>query len=164
VTQSTASADALLRQELLQRLSGRGAHMPFEEAVKDFPVERINDPFPNGSYSAWGLIEHLRITQWDILDYIRNPNYQHMEWPKDYWPPERSTASSEDWSKTVEAFLRDKAELAALVESLETDLTAEIPWGNGHTILREVLLVCDHNAYHIGEFAIIRQVMGTWRR
>ena len=155
-------SDTVLRELVLQRLRGRGAHMPYEEAIKDFPPDRINDKFPNGSYSSWALLEHLRIAQWDILDYIRNPDYLHMQWPKDYWPDESKSATPEEWDATVRAFLSDRAELEAMVEDTKTDLYAEIPWGNGHTILREMLIVSDHNAYHIGEFAIMRQVMGTW--
>jgi hypothetical protein len=155
-------ANQVLREQLLMRLKGRGAHMPFEDAVNDFPLDRINERFPNGTYSSWGLVEHLRIAQHDILDYIRNPDYRHMQWPKDYWPDETTTASAEDWQATIEAFLSDRGELEAMVEDPETDLYAEIPWGNGHTVLRELLIVSDHNAYHIGELAIMRQVMGTW--
>ncbi len=155
--------DSELRQQLLGRLRGRGAHMPFEEAVKDFPMERINEKFPNETYSAYGLVEHLRRSQWDILDYIRNRNYEHREWPKDYWPAEEQVATPDNWKSAVEGFLADRRRLEAMVEDPDVDLTSEVATkGSGHTILREILLVCDHNAYHIGEFAIIRQVMGTW--
>lgn len=158
----TTDNDALLRQQLIGRLRGRGAHMPFEEAVSDFPIERINDAFPNGTYSAWGLIEHLRIAQFDILDYTRNPEYRHLQWPAEYWPAPEKQASAAEWQATVQAFLDDQAALIALVEDPATDLYAAIPWGGDHTVLREVLIVCDHNAYHIGELAIMRQVMGAW--
>lgn len=154
--------DSSLREQLLQRLRGRGAHMPFEEAVKDFPADRINDRFPNGDYSSWGLVEHLRITQRDILDYVRDPQYRHMQWPLDYWPDPEKQASPQEWKETIDAFLADKAQLEALVQDPKTDLFAPIPWGGDHTVLREILIVTDHNAYHIGELAIMRQVMGTW--
>jgi hypothetical protein len=108
-------------------------------------------------------VEHLRRSQWDILDYIRNPKYEHKQWPKDYWPAEDEVATPEDWSRSVEGFLSDQKQLEAMVEDPDVDLTSEVATrGSGHTILREILLVCDHNAYHIGEFAIMRQVMGTW--
>lgn len=154
--------DSLLREQLVQRLRGHGAHMAFEEAVTDFPVDRINDRFPNGDYSSWGLVEHLRLAQLDILDYIHDPDYEDKEWPKDFWPNPDKTASAAEWDATIDAFLSDLRQLEAIVQDLSTDLHAAILWGGDHTVLREVLLVCDHNAYHIGELAIMRQVMGTW--
>jgi hypothetical protein len=154
--------EALIRSQLVQRLRGRGAHMPFEQAIADFPMDRINDKFPNGTYSSWGLIEHLRLTQHDILAYCTNPDYEHREWPREYWPSEDAMATAEDWSNTVEGFLAELDGLIAIVENPETDLYVPIPWGGDHTILREILIVTDHNAYHIGELAIMRQTMGTW--
>jgi hypothetical protein len=154
--------EEVLRGLLLQRLRGHGAHMPFEEAVKDFPMAAINSVFPKGTYTPWALLEHLRLTQLDILDYVRDPNYAHKSWPKEYWPPEGKQVTAADWDATVSQFLADRLELEGLVEDSATDLYAKIPWGGDHTILREVLIVSDHNAYHLGEFAIIRQVMDTW--
>ena len=154
--------DALVRDQLVQRLRGRGAHMPFQDAVADFPMDRINEKFANGTYSSWALLEHLRLTQRDILDYCTDPNYRHHEWPRDYWPAEDAVASPDDWARTTEVFLRELDELIAIVENPETDVYAPIPWGGDHTIMREVLIIADHNAYHIGEFAIMRQVMATW--
>lgn len=138
--------------------------MTLEEAVVDFPAERRNTRFPNGTYSPWHLLEHLRLAQWDILDFMRNPAYQEREWPQEYWPPETAQASNEDWNQTLESFQRDMQALQDLAMDPRTELHARIPWGTGQTILRELLLVADHNAYHIGEFAIMRQVMGTWGR
>jgi len=155
-------SERVLRDLLLQRLRGRGAHMPFEEAVKDFPMAAINARFPNGTYSSWGLLEHIRLTQLDILDYVHDPNYAHKQWPKEYWPDESKQVTPAEWDATIAAFLADRLELEKLVEDPETDLYAKIPWGGDHTILREILIVSDHNAYHLGEFAIVRQVMGTW--
>jgi hypothetical protein len=154
--------ERLLRELLLQRLRGRGAHMPFEEAVKDFPMASINTVFPNGTYTPWALLEHLRLTQLDILDYVRNPLQAHKEWPKEYWPPEGKQVTPQQWDETVSSFLADRLELEKIVEDPASDLYAKIPWGGDHTILREVLIVSDHNAYHLGEFAIMRQVMDTW--
>lgn len=154
--------DTLVREHVLQLLRGGNAHMPFEDAVADFPMARINDVFPNGTYTPWHLLEHLRISQWDILDFIRNPNYQEMEWPKDYWPAPDSQATEAEWQRTIAQFQDDMRQLQQMVSDPQTDLYARIPHGTGQTILREMLLVADHNAYHIGEFAIMRQVMGTW--
>lgn len=151
-----------LRDELLSLLTPGNAHMTFEDAVAIFPMEHINMVFPNGTYTPWHLLEHLRISQWDILDFIRNPHYQEIEWPKDYWPPQDQQATPEDWQRTIAAFQADLRALQDLVRDPQTDLMATIPHGTGQTILREILTVADHNAYHIGEFAIMRQTMGTW--
>lgn len=136
--------------------------MTFDEAVHDFPLMHINTTFPKGTYSPWHLLEHIRIAQYDILDFIRNQDYKELEWPKDYWPSRGRKATERNWRNTVRAFHRDSAELWGIVSDPETDLCAEIAHGTGQTVLREILLVADHNAYHIGEFAIMRQVMGTW--
>jgi hypothetical protein len=155
-------ADAVVREQLVQRLRGRGAHMPFEEAIKDFPMEQINARFPNGTYSAWGLVEHLRRTQADMLDYVTNPSYEHREWPQDYWPDESETATAEDWTNSVNGFFSDLNAFIAIVEDEATDLYAPLAWATQHNMLRCLLIICDHNAYHVGEFAIMRQVMQTW--
>ncbi len=157
-----SQADAIVRDQLVQRLRGRGAHMPFEEAIKDFPMERINDRFPNGTYSAWSLVEHLRRTQADMLSNITNPEYVHGNWPDDYWPEEGEIASPEDWTDSVNGFFSDLDAFIAIVEDEPTDLYGPMPWAPEHNIMRGVLIICDHNAYHIGELAIIRQVMETW--
>jgi hypothetical protein len=136
--------------------------MTFDEAVANFPMERINDRAPNVPYSPWHLLEHMRIAQWDILDFVRNPNYAEMRWPDDYWPAPDATADAAAWNETLRAFRADFEAVCALVSDPATDLYATIPHGDGQTILREALLVADHNAYHTGEFAILRQVMGTW--
>jgi hypothetical protein len=125
-------------------------------------MDRINETFPNGTYSSWALLEHLRLTQHDILDYCTNPDYKALPHPEGYWPADGVTATAADWDNTIEVFLRELEELVAIVENPDTDLYAPIPWGGDHTILREVLIVTDHNAYHIGELAIMRQAMGTW--
>ena len=159
---STTTTDTLLREQLLFLLNGGNAHMTLDEAVADYPVASMNTLFPNGDYSSWQLLEHIRLSQWDILDFIRNPGYQEREWPKDYWPPQSAQASEADWNETLASFQRDMQALQAITMDPQIDLHARIPWGTGQTVLRELLLVADHNAYHIGEFAIMRQVMGTW--
>jgi DinB superfamily len=159
---SKTTTDTLLREQLLHLLKGGNAHMTLDEAVAGYPAESMNTLFPNGDYSSWHLLEHIRLSQWDILDFIRNPEYQELEWPKDYWPPQAAQASDADWKETLASFQRDMQALQAIALDPQIDLHARIPWGTGQTVLRELLLVADHNAYHIGEFAIMRQVMGTW--
>jgi hypothetical protein len=156
--------DDTLRRELIQLIDGVGAHMSFDEAVADFPDDAINRRPPNVDYTPWQLIEHLRFTQADILDYIRNRTYIESDWPEAYWPARDATATPEQFARTVEDFRSDQAALRNIVADPSTDLTAPIPNTPGHTILREVRIVGDHNAYHVGEFAILRQVMGTWPR
>jgi hypothetical protein len=156
------ATDLVVREEVLHLLRGGNAHMSFADAVRNFPMEHINTKFPGGTYTPWHLLEHLRLTQWDILDFIRNPAYQEREWPREYWPPQDQEATEEDWQLTISTFVADGQTLQALAENSATDLYARIPHGTGQTILRELLLVADHNAYHIGEFAIARQMMGTW--
>ncbi len=156
------SSDQVVRDQLLALLNGGNAHMPFEEAVADFPSEHFNTHPPNITYSPWHILEHLRIAQWDILDFIRNPDYVTPEWPKDYWPDPGETADQAQWDQTINTFLSDAQSLRDIVSEPKTDLFAPIPHAPDYTILREMLVVSDHNAYHIGEFAILRQVMGTW--
>ena len=153
---------AALREELIFHLVKGHAHMPLDEAVADFPMDRINDIFPNGSYSAWALLEHIRISQWDILDFIRNKDYAVIEWPRDYWPAPGKLACAAGWQATLEGFKADRQALVDLVRDPATDLYARIPWGDGQTVMREIMVVTDHNAYHVGEFAIMRQARATW--
>jgi alkylation response protein AidB-like acyl-CoA dehydrogenase len=156
------AARDILREELLAFIDGRGAHMPFDAAVAEFPADAINRRPPEVPYTPWHLLEHVRIAQRDILDYIRDRAYLAPTWPEEYWPAPDATASPAEFARTVEAYREDRAALRELVADPATDLLAPIPGTPGHTILREVRLVGDHTAYHIGEFAILRQVMGTW--
>ncbi len=154
--------DKTLRQQLLQLLRGGNAHLTFDDAVARFPLEHINSYPPEVSYTPWHLVEHLRIAQWDILEFTRDPGHVSPPWPEGYWPDPGATADEATWQASLAAFRSDLAAMEAIVQDPEIDLTAEIPHAPGYTYLREVLLVVDHNAYHIGEFAILRQVMGTW--
>ena len=152
----------ILRGQLIALIDGRGAHLPFDDAVADFPADAINRQPPNVPYTPWHLLEHIRIAQRDILDYIRDRAYLAPNWPEEYWPARDASATPEQFALTVEGFRSDAIALRELVADPATDLVATIPNTPGHTVLREVRLVSDHNAYHLGEFAILRQVMGTW--
>jgi hypothetical protein len=153
---------ALLREQLLTFLRGGQAHMPFEEAVADFPMALINTRPPHVTYTPWHLIEHMRIAQWDILEFIRNPGHISPAWPTGYWPNPSSQASPAQWANTLAAFRQDMRAVEALVSDPATDLYRVIPHGSGQTILREILLVADHNAYHTGELGVCRQVIQAW--
>ena len=164
IASAVQDRDRLLRDQLLDLLRGGHAHMPFAEAVADFPETHINTRPPNVDYTFWHLVEHLRITQADILDYLTNANYQAPEWPREYWPQRDAQASRADWDASIAAFGRDLEAIAAIVADPEIDLSAAVPSHDGHTILREVLIVADHNAYHVGEMGILRQVASAWGR
>jgi DinB superfamily len=154
--------DTIVREHLLLLLKGGNAYMPFKEAVADFPVSKMNTIFPNGTYTPWHLLEHIRITQWDILDFIRNPDYQYITWPDDYWPKKSEKATKKIWDHTIAQYEEDLEALKKIVKDPDTALYIKIPHGKGQTILKEMFVVADHLAYHTGEFAIMRQVMGTW--
>jgi hypothetical protein len=154
--------DTQLRQQLSDLLKAGNAHMSFEDAVANFPENKINHRPEHVDYSFWHLVEHLRITQQDILDYLNDANYEEMEWPKDYWPAPDATTDRAGWDASIADFLEDRGKLIAIVENPDTDLTAPVPSSADHTILREILIVADHNAYHIGELGILRQVDNAW--
>lgn len=136
--------------------------MTFAEAVADFPIDRINDFPQNVEYTPWMLLEHIRLTQIDILDFMRDPKYVEPEWPKDYWPKKSVKADKKMWEKTVSGYMKDLKDLVELVKDEKRDLNEKVKNGTGQTVLREIILVIDHNSYHIGEFAILRQIMSTW--
>jgi hypothetical protein len=153
---------SVLREQLLALLHGGQAHMGFEEVIADFPMALINTQPPHVSYTPWHLVEHLRITQWDILEFVRNPAHVSPEWPKGYWPDPAQQASAAEWAHTIRMFRQDLKGVEGLVTDPRTDFYQVIPHGSGQTMLREILLVADHNAYHIGELGILRQVMRAW--
>jgi len=155
-------ADQIFRQQLLQLLRGGNAHMTFDQAVESFPMGSINARPPNVPYPPCALLEHVRIAQWDILEFVRDPDHVSPPWPEGYWPPRGTVANPSRWQQAIAAFRADMTALEAMVQDPATDLYADLPHAAGYTTLREILLVADHNAYHIGEFAILRQVMGTW--
>jgi uncharacterized damage-inducible protein DinB len=151
-----------LRQQIIKLLESNEAHATFEQAVDRFPAE-LRGKRPEGvEYSAWQLLEHLRIAQEDILDFSTNPGYKAMEWPKDYWPAKPEPPDAKSWDKSVSAYHKDRKALSALVADETTDLFAKIAHGDGQTILREALLVADHNAYHIGQLVFLRKLLGAW--
>ncbi len=155
--------DSSLRKHVIALLDGGQAHMTFDDAVVNFPMNLINTNPPNVSYSPWHLLEHLRITQFDILEYVRNPGYVSPEWPVGYWPERSAKTDPDGWQHTIDQFEADLKAMRDIVAEPQTDLLAVIPHGyGGHTILREALLLADHNAYHIGELGILRQVMNAW--
>lgn len=153
---------APLREHLARLLEWEDAHANFSFAVAGLP-KGLRGKQPSGlPYSPWQLLEHLRITQHDILDFCVNPNYREMEWPKDYWPPSAEPPSTEAWNESILAFERDRSALQALSRDPAVSLDATIPHGQGQTYLRELLLAADHTAYHIGELIVVRRLLGAW--
>ena len=151
----------MVRAEVRNLVHGP-SYMTFEDAVADFPMKHINTRPPNIAYSPWHLLEHMRLAQRDILDYIRDPDYRAPKWPEDYWPRVEEEADAKAWKKTVAAFLRDRAALEKIAANPRTSLAAPLPYARQHTLIRELAIVSEHNTFHIGEFAILRQIMGTW--
>lgn len=154
--------DAGLRQQLVDLLTKAQAHATFDDAVKNLPPD-LRGKAPKGAeHSPWQLLEHLRIAQRDILEFSRNAKHESPKWPEGYWPKEKSPADDKAWDKSVRAFKHDLKEMVELVQDQKTDLFAKIPHGEGQTILREALLVADHNAYHIGQLVLVRRLLGAW--
>jgi len=153
-----------LRTQLVALLRGGQAHATFSEAVADFPANRISERPEGVPYSAWQLLEHIRITLHDLLEFAINPGYVELDWPADYWPKSPTPELKQSWKATVKAIEADLKSLEALVHSPESNLYATIPWGkNNETLLREVLLAADHTSYHIGELILLRRLLGSWK-
>ena len=152
-----------LRKHLLELLEGKGAHLDFDTALKGFPIKRAGER-PDGSpYSAWQLLEHLRIAQWDILEFSRNPKHVSPKWPTGYWPGAEAPPGAAAWRESVRSFRADLRAMQKLIADPAADLFAPIPHGEGQTLLREALLVADHNSYHLGQFVLLRRLLGTWQ-
>jgi hypothetical protein len=152
-----------LREHLFELLKGGSAHAGYDDAVKDLP-EKLRGVKPDGlPHSAWMVLEHLRIAQQDILQFSRNPKYKTPKWPDDYWPKTAAPPSNAAWNKSVQQFRKDLKTMQDLVANPKTDLYARIPWGDGQTILREALLVADHNAYHIAQLIDVRRLLDAWK-
>ena len=149
-----ADDDRILRDNLIELVRGGSAHIDFKSVVKDFPPELYGKGSP---YSAWQLLEHLRIALRDILDFCVNPKYTAMEWPKDYWPESAAPPSAEAWAESVRAIEADIAETERLAGDPKSNLYATIPWGDGQTLLREILLIGDHNSYHVGQLMMLKK-------
>lgn len=151
--------DRILRDLLLEFLRGGSAHLDFKSAVKDFPPAHYGTKPDGAPYSAWQLLEHYRIALHDILDFCVNPKYTALEWPKDYWPETAAPPSAEAWKSSVRAIEADMAEVERLAGDPGSNLYAQIPWGDGQTLLREILLIGDHNSYHLGQLVMLKKLL-----
>ena len=153
----------MLLDQLVKLLSWEDAHVNFEAAVEGIPAQ-FQSLRPEGlPYSPWQLLEHMRLTQRDILDFCRDPTYETPKWPDDYWPKSPIPSTPESWQESVANFLSDREAFVGIITDPSLDLYSKIPHGEGQTYLREVVLVADHSAYHIGELVALRRLLGVWR-
>jgi len=157
---AATSSDKVLRMHLLELLDGREAHADFDSAIGDWPVQLAGAKVANFPHTAWMLLEHMRIAQWDILEFSRNPKHKSPPWPEGYWPESEAPASERDWTNAIAEFKKDLKAMENLVSNSKSDLIAKFPWGDGQTLLREVLLLADHNSYHLGQLVMLRKCMG----
>jgi hypothetical protein len=154
--------ETALRDHVIYLLEGGGAHRDIEFVFRGVPPE-ARGVRPEGlPYSTWELLEHLRISQEDILDFSRDPDYEERDWPAAYWPAETAPPSEQAWTESLDTFIAEREQMAALVRDPENDLFAPIQWGEGQTLLREALLIADHNAYHLGQVVAVRRLLGCW--
>ncbi len=162
----TADEHAPLRQQLVALLKGGQAHATFDDAVKDLPANLRASVPPNLPYSAWQLLEHLRIAQRDILNFSAPPTggYHPIQWPNDYWPKSSQPPSDHAWDHSMEVIHSDLKSFIALIEDPKSDLFKPFRWGDGQNLLREALLVADHTAYHLGELIVLRRLLGAWHK
>jgi DinB superfamily len=156
-------SDAALRAQIARVLDWEDAHVGFEKAVEGIPPKDRGRQPAGLPYSPWHILEHLRITQRDILEFWRNPDYEELKWPDAYWPSSAAPPSAKAWAESVREFKADRKALQKLAADPKIDLFARIPHGSGQTYLREVLLVADHTAYHVGELIVIRRLLGNWK-
>ncbi len=153
----------VLREYLAKLLSWAEAHADWKKALAGMDFAKAGIRAPGLPHSAWELLEHSRIAQWDILEFSRNAKHKSPDWPSGYWPASAAPASQKEWDDSVARFFKDMKTMARLVENPKTDLFKKIPHGSGQTILRQLLLLADHNAYHLGQFVLVRRAVGAWQ-
>jgi len=156
------SKDEALRSHLINALRKSEAHAGFDKAVKGIPEDKMGIRPKGSPHSAWELLEHIRMAQRDILEFSQSADYVPRKWPDDYWPKSPAPSSAAVWTRSVRSVLKDCEAFIALLEDPKRDLFKPLPWGDGQTLLRETLLIVDHNAYHVGEIVLVRQLLGIW--
>lgn len=160
---SSGVNDAALRKHLIELLRSRGAHADFDEAIDGLPEGLRGARAKDLPFTAWRLVEHLRLAQWDILEFSRNAKHKSPQWPEGYWPDGDAPPNPAAWDASVAAFRRHLADMEKLVKDPSNDLFAPIPHGQGQTLLREAMLVADHNSYHVGQIILLRRLLGAWK-
>jgi len=152
-----------LRRHVVELLESRNAHVDLEGALSGFPANLRGVKPEGASYTVWQLLEHIRIAQWDILEFSRNPKHVSPAWPDGYWPKTEAPPSATAWNKSIKQVRADLEAMEKLVTDKKNDLFAPIPHGDGQTLLREALLVADHNAYHVGQIVLLRRMLDAWK-
>ena len=156
------SLDDAIRRQASSLLDWQDAHAGFEKILEGIPPKLRGVAPERLPYTPWQLLEHLRLTQRDILEFCRNPEYTEPHWPDDYWPATAAPPTEKAWQESIKAFLADREAMKHLAQDATVDLLSPIPHGSGQTILRELLLLADHNAYHLGELVVVRRCLGIW--
>ena len=159
----TKSDDHHLRQNLAYLIAGGGAHAKFEDVIKNFSEKLRGKKVENFPHTAWMLLEHMRIAQWDILEFSRDPKHISPTFPDGYWPKTDAPPSDAAWTKSIQSFEKDLKAMEDLIANPKTDLCSPFPWGDGQTLLREAMLVADHNAYHLGQLVTLSRLLGAWK-
>lgn len=154
--------DKIMRQHLIYFLKGRLAHPTFEKAVADLPFKYRGMKTGAIPYSIWQLVEHLRIAQWDIVEFSRNPGHISPDWPEGYWTKDLAPQNEQNWTQSLKAVKTDQENMIDLISNPDNDLIKPFPHGDGQNLMREAMLIVDHNAYHIGQIILIRKLLGIW--
>ena len=160
----TTADDTAIRENLIWLLEGGHAHAKFDEVVAGFPSDRAGIRPKGASHSAWEILEHMRIAQNDILRFSLSADYVSPDWPEGYWPAAAAPELEGGWNQSVKDFRKDLSEFISLIRDPARDLHKKFPWGTGQTLLREALLIADHNSYHLGELVVVRRLLGIWSR
>ena len=155
-------SDAVMREQLVELLKGKSAHLSFDEAIAGLPAKMRGVKPPGTPHTVWRLVEHMRIAQWDILEFSKDGRHKSPKWPDEYWPDGDAPRDARQWNDSVKQFKADLKEMMRMVKDKKVDLLAPIPGGQGQTVFREAMLVADHNAYHIGQIVMLRRVLGEW--
>jgi len=156
------ASDSVLREHLIELLEGGHAHATLDAALKGFPLDSAGKRPRGLPYSAWELLEHMRIAQEDILRFSQSAEHHSPKWPEGYWPKSPAPDSKKQWDESVRAFRKDLAEFESMVKDPVQDLYKKFPWGDGQTLLREAMLIADHNSYHLGQIVLVRRLLGEW--
>jgi hypothetical protein len=153
----------ILRDHLLELLRGGHGHATFDQAIKDLPADLRGAKAPGLPHTVWQLVEHLRLAQWDLLEFSRDKDHVSPDWPAGYWPKTDAPPDAGAWDQSIESFRKDHQAMMDLVADSKTDLYTKLPWGDGQTVLREAMLMADHNAYHVAQIVSTRQALGAWK-
>jgi uncharacterized damage-inducible protein DinB len=156
--------DQNLRKELTEYIENERAHIGFAKALRDLPEKLINKQPKGVPYTFWGVLEHVRIAQHDMVEFIQTADYEKFDWPKDYWPSPKAKATKAMWKASLAAIEKDLDTLKQIIQDAAVDLFAPIPWGQGQTVFREVIQVIDHASYHLGQLVLMRRLEGDWKK